>query len=231
MSENAGIQADSFWCGKTQTTGQDWSRTLPAARKIFVAGLYFPHFVRRKNALEREAALQAISTVRKNPDSPAKLSRALVLRSSPIDSLWRHIAPLTPVFDDATVEKHIDDVPVIFIQHTNDLGDREFVVDEQIADGYLSLGFRVQACGIRWKRELLSTNREPIVDNGVFHQSGSPLQGICSSIGAAIRSDYRKRPFSGRSTKSLSSRSKVNRQDPGPRLERKSVYVVCNLLI
>ena len=55
---------------------------------------------------------------------------------------------MASVVDDATVEEHVDDVPVIFIQHTNDVGDRQLMVDEQIADRYLSLGLRVQAGGV-----------------------------------------------------------------------------------
>jgi hypothetical protein len=72
-------------------------------------------------------------------------------------------------------------MPVIFIQHADDLGDRQLVVDEKIADRYLSLGFRVQACGVGRKQELLSTDRKPMVENGacVAHRRTSPLRG-CS---------------------------------------------------
>jgi len=98
-------------------------------------------------------------------------------RSSPFDSLWWRLVLLTPVSDDATAQEHVDDVPVIFIQHANDLGDREFVVDEQVANRHLSLGFRVQTSGVARKQELLSTNWETVVENGVSHRSASPLQG------------------------------------------------------
>jgi hypothetical protein len=70
------------------------------------------------------------------------------LRSSPFDPLWGPKVPLASVVDDTTVQEHVDDVLVIFIQHADDLGDRQLVVDEQIADRYLSLGFRVQSRGI-----------------------------------------------------------------------------------
>ena len=55
---------------------------------------------------------------------------------------------MAPVVDDATVQEHVDDVPVIFIQDSDDFVDRQLVVDEQITDRYLSLGFRVQTRGI-----------------------------------------------------------------------------------
>jgi hypothetical protein len=44
------------------------------------------------------------------------------------------MALLAPLADDSTVQERPDNMSVVFIQHANDVGDREFVVDEQVAD-------------------------------------------------------------------------------------------------
>jgi len=45
--------------------------------------------------------------------------------------------------------------------HADDLGDRQLVVDEQIADRYLSLGFRVQTRGIGGSRNFSPRTGNP----------------------------------------------------------------------
>src|SRR5215831_5169861 len=105
--------------------------------------------------------------------------RRPALRSPPFDPHWWIIVSLASLANDATVEEHVDNVPVIFIQHARDLENRELMVDEQVANGYLSLGFGVQIGGIRRKRKLLSNNRKSMVESGVLHQSFS-FSGSCS---------------------------------------------------
>jgi hypothetical protein len=47
----------------------------------------------------------------------------LVFGSSPLDSLWRSMALLMPLGDDATLQEQVDNMPVVFIQHANNVGD------------------------------------------------------------------------------------------------------------
>jgi hypothetical protein len=100
---------------------------------------------------------------------------------------------LTPLADDSTVQEHSNNMSVIFIQHANDIRDREFVVDEQIADGYISLSFAVQTYGIGRNGKLQLTNRETIVGKGlvILRKESLLSGGILSLIGAAVGSDYR----------------------------------------
>jgi hypothetical protein len=72
----------------------------------------------------RGMVFKAISGLRNHgvplEDSGSALLRR-GLRSSPFDPLWRPKVPLASVVDDTTVQEHVDDVPVIFIQHADDL--------------------------------------------------------------------------------------------------------------
>jgi hypothetical protein len=62
---------------------------------------------------------------------------------------------------------------VIFIQNPNNLPDAELMVDEQVADGYLSLDFGIQAYRLG-RGKLPAQNRKPVAENRVFHQAVSP---------------------------------------------------------
>jgi len=76
------------------------------------------------------------------------------------------MALLTPLADNAAVQEHVDNMPIVFVQDANNIGNREFVVDEQVADSYLSLRFGIQTGGIR-RDGKLPPNGETI--NGVSH--------------------------------------------------------------
>jgi hypothetical protein len=85
---------------------------------------------------------------------------------------------LAPLVDDAIVQEHHDHMPVIFIQHANDVPQGELVVYEQVADSYLSLGFRVQVYTVG-RNLKLSSDREAILRNGlvISHKRWSLLSG------------------------------------------------------
>jgi hypothetical protein len=72
----------------------------------------------------------AIRVLWKGRSAGAVPSVRLVPRSPPLDPPWWLMAVLTPLADDATVQEHVDNMPVIFIQHANNIPNREPVVDE-----------------------------------------------------------------------------------------------------
>jgi|GEM_PF-6788195 hypothetical protein len=43
------------------------------------------------------------------------------------------------------------------------------MIDEKVADGYLSFGFGVQAYGLGRKGKFSSTNRKTVAENGSSH--------------------------------------------------------------
>jgi hypothetical protein len=78
---------------------------------------------------------------------------------------------LAPLVDDAIMEEHPDHVPVIFIQHSNDVPQRQFVVHEQVTNSYPAFRFPIQIYGILRNHEPPCLDLEtPAKDGLVIHR-------------------------------------------------------------
>jgi hypothetical protein len=93
------------------------------------------------------------------------------------DSSWWLLLPLAAVLDDSAFKQRHDDMSVVFVEHSNDIGNREFLIDEQVADGQISLCFgeiRVVSGGTASS----GLNLETIVEGDVTTHKELLLSGL-----------------------------------------------------
>ena len=93
--------------------------------------------------------------------------KCLSVSGSPtFDSSWWLLLPLAAVLDDSAFKQRHDDMSVVFVEYSNDIGNREFLIDEQVADGEISLCLGIEVSSIGRHCKLRSTNLETIVEGG-----------------------------------------------------------------